>query len=78
MPRNGRDRGSEICKAFGVAVRARREELGLSQEELGFKAGLHRTYVGDVERGERNPTLEVVGKLAGALETEPRELLLSS
>ena len=60
--------------AFGAAVRARREELGLSQEALGFKAKVHRTYVSDVERGARNPTVKVIWKLAVALETEPSSL----
>ena len=60
--------------AFGAAVRLRREELGLSQEGLGFKAHVHRTYVSDVERGARNPTVKVIWKLAVALETEPSAL----
>ncbi len=61
-------------RAFGAAVRLRREELGLSQEGLGYKARVHRTYVSDVERGERNPTVKVIWKLAVALETEPSVL----
>ena len=61
-------------RAFGAAVRLRREELGLSQEGLGYKARVHRTYVSDVERGARNPTVKVIWKLAVALETEPSVL----
>ncbi len=61
-------------RAFGAAVRLRREELGLSQEGLGYKARVHRTYVSDVERGARNPTVKVIWKLAVALETEPSAL----
>ncbi len=61
-------------RAFGAAVRLRREELGLSQEGLGYKAGVHRTYVSDVERGARHPTVKVIWKLATALETEPSAL----
>ena len=61
-------------RAFGAAVRLRREELGLSQEALGYKAHVHRTYVSDVERGARNPTVKVIWKLAVALETEPSTL----
>ena len=61
-------------RAFGAAVRLRREELGLSQEALGYKAHVHRTYVSDVERGARNPTVKVIWKLAVALETEPSAL----
>ena len=55
-------------------MRVRREELGLSQEALGYKAKMHRTYVSDVERGARNPTVKVIWKLAVALETEPSSL----
>lgn len=61
-------------RAFGAAVRIRREELGLSQEKLGFEAKVHRTYVSDVERGARNPTVKVIWKLAVALETRPSVL----
>ncbi len=61
-------------QAFGAAVRARREELGLSQEALGYRAKVHRTYVSDVERGARNPTVKVIWKLADALETQPSAL----
>ena len=50
------------------AIKSRRSALGISQEELAARAGLHRTYVSDVERGARNPSLESVQKLAGALE----------
>ncbi len=65
-------------RAFGAAVRLRREELGLSQEGLGYKARVHRTYVSDVERGARNPTVKVIWKLATALDTEPSALFASA
>ena len=61
--------------AFGAAVRIKREELGLSQEALGYRAKVHRTYVSDIERGARNPTVKVIWKLAEALETQPSVLL---
>jgi len=61
-------------QAFGAAVRLRCEELGISQEALGYKAHVHRTYVSDVERGARNLTVKVIWKLAVALETEPSTL----
>lgn len=59
---------SDIKKRFGLAVRQRRYELGISQEELSFRAELHRTYISDIERGSRNTSLENIEKLAKALE----------
>lgn len=60
--------------AFGTAVRKRRDALGISQEALADRAKVHRTYVSDVERGARNPTVKVVWKLAEALEVLPSTL----
>ncbi|SRR5581483_862882 len=53
---------------LGAAIKTERASLGISQEELAYRAGLHRTYVSDVERGMRNPSLQSVQKLANALE----------
>lgn len=53
---------------LGVAIKTERSALGLSQEQLAERAGLHRTYVSDVERGTRNPSIAVVERLADALE----------
>ena len=53
---------------LGNAIKSTRSALGISQEELAARAGLHRTYVSDVERGTRNPSLQSVEKLAAALE----------
>jgi transcriptional regulator with XRE-family HTH domain len=58
---------ARVQQAFGRTVRRRREALGISQEELADRAGLHRTYIGDVERGERNIALVNIVKLAKAL-----------
>src|SRR5215469_6468076 len=60
---------NDIKKRFGTAVRSRRKRLGISQEELAGRAGLHRTYVADIERGARNLSLANIEKLAKALET---------
>jgi transcriptional regulator with XRE-family HTH domain len=64
-----------ILQAFGNNVATRRRELGLSQEGLAERAGLHRTYVGSVERGERNPALKSIVKIALALGVDPGDLL---
>ena len=52
---------------FGANVRRARKAAGFSQEHLAFQAGLARSYMSDVERGRRNPTIEIVGRIAGAL-----------
>lgn len=61
--------------AFGQAVRRKRERLGMSQEKLGEKAKLDRTYISGIERGVRNPTLNTIWKLADTLSTTPSALL---
>lgn len=61
-------------KKFGERVRALREQLGVSQEALAAEAGIHRTYMGGVERGERNLCLRNIIRLAKALGVHPREL----
>jgi len=53
--------------SFGEAVRAARTASGLTQEELADRSGLDRSYIGGVERGERNPTLTVIEKIAEGL-----------
>ena len=64
----------DVTKPFGVSVRAWRNRLGISQEELGGRAGLHRTYICDIERGARNVSLESIEKLARALEISMTKL----
>ena len=59
-----------ISKRFGIAVRARRTAARVTQEELAERAGLHPTYVSMVERGVRNPTLDVAARIAKALRVE--------
>jgi transcriptional regulator with XRE-family HTH domain len=57
----------DVKKQFGRALKRWRYKVGISQEELAWRASLHRTYVSDIERGERNPSLESIEKLAKAL-----------
>ncbi|MBD1903373.1 helix-turn-helix domain-containing protein [Trichocoleus sp. DQ-A3] len=60
---------------FGKAIRRRRRELDLSQEELAERSGLHRNYVSGIETGTRNPSLKNIEKLAKALDTSIARLL---
>jgi CheY-like chemotaxis protein len=53
---------------LGAAIKAERCALGISQEGLAYRAGLHRTYISDVERGARNPSIANIEKLANALQ----------
>ena len=57
----------EVLIKFGKKVREERARLGLSQEELASRAGVHRTYIGMIERAEKNITLENIEKIATAL-----------
>lgn len=66
---------ANITIEVGRRVRSLREQRGWSQEELGFKSGLHRNYIGGIERGERNVSIINIAKLAAAFGVRPRELL---
>lgn len=63
-----------LLQEFGLKVQQRRKELGISQEELAYRAGFHRTYIGMIERAERNITLSNLKRLADALGIELKEL----
>ena len=65
----------DIRTVVGSILREFREAKGWSQEELGHRSGLHRNYIGGIERGERNVALLNVAKLAKALGIRPRDLL---
>lgn len=67
----------KIEQRFGLAIRQRRHELGISQEELAFRSELHRTYISDIERGSRNPSLKNIEKLAKALDISISTLFTS-
>lgn len=64
-------------KELGKKIRTLRKKQGLSQEKLGFKANLHRTYIGTIERGEQNISVDNIHKIAKALKVSPKELMPS-
>jgi transcriptional regulator with XRE-family HTH domain len=65
----------EVLVKFGKKVREERQRLGLSQEQLASRAGVHRTYIGMIERAEKNITLENIEKVAKALNLDINKLL---
>lgn len=60
---------------FGLRVAEMRNRLGISQEELAFRCGVHRTYIGSIERGEKSPTLNTIEKIANGLDTNIKSLI---
>jgi len=66
---------SDISIKLGLRLRDLRMQHGLSQEELAYKAGVHRTYIGMVERAEKNVTITSLNKIAEALNTDIKNLL---
>jgi len=64
----------DLRAVFGQRVRELRKARGFSQEELAHRAGIHWTYLGGIERGERNPALVNIGKIARALKVPLAEL----
>ena len=70
----GKARKADIRERFGLAVKTRREELKMTQEELADKAGIHRTYLSDVERGSRNLSIINIERLCMALSMPVSEL----
>ncbi|WP_413289246.1 helix-turn-helix domain-containing protein [Bdellovibrio sp. HCB337] len=65
---------SDLCSKFGTRIRELRKKSGYSQEEFADHVGMHRTYLGGLERGERNPTLTVIMRLAKGLGISISEL----
>ena len=65
----------DVRKRVGMNLKRLRQGVGLSQEELAFDSGLHRTYISGVERGVRNPTVLVLEEIAMALKVPAAELL---
>ncbi len=68
--------GSPVCEAFGRNLRAVRKSKGLSQERLAHEAGIDRSYLGKIERGEVNITIEKIYLLAESLQCSPKDLIL--
>jgi len=66
----------DLQRTVGENLRAHREALGVDQESFAHSLGLHRTYVGSIERGERNLSLKKVEWLAARLDIEPLDLLV--
>ncbi len=65
----------DVRKRVGTNLKRLRQDRGLSQEELAFESGLHRTYISGVERGVRNPTVLVLEEIAAALKVPAAKLL---
>lgn len=65
----------DVVKLLGANVRRYRKLAGMSQEELALESGMKRSYVSDLERGTRNPSVRALGRLAEALKIEPHQLL---
>ncbi|MCX2756594.1 MULTISPECIES: helix-turn-helix domain-containing protein [unclassified Gordonia (in: high G+C Gram-positive bacteria)] len=75
MPAEYKPSRNPTLEAFGARVRARRDELGLSQEAAAERIGVHWTYLGQIERGQRSARVENVVKIAAGLGTTPGRLL---
>jgi len=75
MPDVPKEARSEASKTFGERVRARRQELGQSQEKLAEGTDLHWSFVGRIERGQANVTLRTIIRLGEVLDIDPGELV---
>jgi transcriptional regulator with XRE-family HTH domain len=68
----------DLARILGRNVRRERKRLGKSQEELALDVGMKRSYLSDLERGTRNPSVKAIARLASALGVEPATLLQST
>lgn len=66
-----------LCKQLGAVISAKRKLVGLSQEELAFRAEIDRTYISQIERGVSNPSLLVVFKISKVLELQLTDLFIT-
>lgn len=69
------DEAASLQVKLGGAIRERRSQLGISQESFADRIGMHRAYYSSIERGERNLTLETLGRVAQGLGVTPSQLL---
>ena len=69
---------AELAQAFGAAVRALRTERGIAQESLAHQAGIERSHMGKIERGEHMPTLALILKIAVALNRSAADLIAAT
>lgn len=65
----------ELSEAIAIVLKERRNKINLSQEELGFKSGLDRTYISLIERGLRQPTLNTIFNICKSIKIEPHEFV---
>lgn len=65
----------DVVQLLGANVRRCRKLRGMTQEQLALEVGMERSYVSDLERGTRNPSVRALGRLAEALKVEPHQLL---
>lgn len=68
-------RVNRLNDAFGAVLKDARSAAGLSQDELGYQSGYHRTYIGQLERGEKSPSLKTIFDLANVLTCAASELI---
>ena len=66
----------DINKVFGQKVAGIRRKLNISQEELADRCGIHRTYIGSIERGEKSPTLNTIEKIANGLQVDINQFFI--
>ncbi len=71
-----RAKPGQLRQVLAKNIRSRRQELGISQEELAYRAKIHRTYMSTVERGLRNVAIDNIEKIAKALGVKPHQLLM--
>ncbi|MFD2542575.1 helix-turn-helix domain-containing protein [Lacinutrix gracilariae] len=69
---------NDVLVEFGNKIRQLRDEKGWSQEELAFKSGFHRTYIGMIERAERNISLKNIARMALAFDVKIEELFINT